>query len=97
LRLAFFLLEIPMAKARGEGARKPAQTQEVQRSSANTAECISRVIAAVETQLEQAKFKATIADYIRLLQIEREYAKDKPRDIEVTWVESVDEKKSSGK
>jgi hypothetical protein len=82
-----------MAKAREESARKPARIG--RRSSAKTAKCIAEVIAVVERQLGEAKFKATIADYIRLLQIEREYAKEKPRDIEVTWVESV-ENESSG-
>jgi len=58
---------------------------------ATTAKRITDVIAQVEKQLSKSEFKATIADYIRLLQLQKEYEKETPRDIEVTWVESQNE------
>ncbi len=36
--------------------------------------------------------KCTIGDYIRLLQAQQEFDRDIPRDIEVTWVDSLEAK-----
>ena len=82
-----------MAKATDAAARKPRSPKLLPR--ATTANTITLVIAQVEKQLSKSEFKATVADYIRLLQIQKEYEKEKPRDIEVTWVESQNEKEQS--
>ena len=78
-----------MAKAAAAAARKPRSPIPVTRET--TAKRITEVIAQVEIQLSKSEFKATVADYIRLLQIQKEYEKETPRDIEVTWVESQNE------
>ncbi len=78
-----------MAKAAQGGNAKPQSLKVATR--ATTAKRITEVIAQVEEQLSRSEFKATIADYIRLLQVQKEYEKEMPRDIEVTWVESQNE------
>ncbi len=78
-----------MAKAAlGSTAKRPPMKSDTR---ATMAKRITDVIAQVEKQLSKSEFKATIADYIRLLQIQKEYEKETPRDIEVTWVESQNE------
>ena len=55
------------------------------------AERIGAVLAQAERQISKSEFKVTLGDYIRLIQLQKEYEKEKPRDIEVTWVESLNE------
>jgi hypothetical protein len=50
-----------------------------------------------EKELHDKEFKPSITDYIRLLQFTREREQqDQPTDIEVTWIESLDETKRNG-
>ena len=46
----------------------------------------------VEKKLSSDDMKASLADYIRLVQLEKELETDEPREIKVTW---VDRKKES--
>jgi hypothetical protein len=41
---------------------------------------------------EQNDEKATLTDFVRLLELKRELESDQPRSIEVTWVESGEPK-----
>ena len=78
-----------MAKAAlGSAAKRPQMKSDPRETNAKR---ITDVIEQVEKQLSKSEFKATVADYIRLLQLQKEYAKETPRDIEVTWVESQNE------
>jgi hypothetical protein len=56
--------------------------------SKTTAKRIGEVLKYVEGQLGEKKFKATVTDYIRLLQIYKEFEKESPKNIEVTWIEA---------
>ena len=58
---------------------------------ATAAERIRGVLEQVEKQISKSEFKVTLGDYIRLIQLQKEYEKEKPKDIEVTWVESLNE------
>jgi len=60
------------------------------------AEKISRLLAAVEEKLS-SEVKCSVGDYIRLLQAQQEFDRETPRDIEVTWVESIEPKNESDK
>jgi hypothetical protein len=37
-----------------------------------------------------SKVKATFADFIRLLQLQKELQSDRPQEIKVTWIDSSD-------
>jgi hypothetical protein len=39
--------------------------------------------------------KATLGDYIRLVQLRRELGDDEPREIKVTWVDKVEAERES--
>ena len=69
----------------------------MKRTRMGTAKQLAVVLQKVEEQLGKSEFKATVADYIRLLQIQKEFETAKPRNIEVTWVESLKEAESSNK
>jgi hypothetical protein len=54
---------------------------------------ISRLLREVEQRLDLKTTKVTLADYIRLTQLERELEDDeKPREIIVTWKEPAEER-----
>ena len=49
---------------------------------------IAKLLKNLETKVNKEGFKATLGDFIRLVQLERELAdEDEPREIRVTWVE----------
>lgn len=55
---------------------------------------IADLLAAIEERFGQ-DIKFTVGDYIRLLQAAQEFDRDTPRDIEVTWVDSLKPTKES--
>ncbi|MEO8596685.1 MAG: hypothetical protein ABI759_25425 [Candidatus Solibacter sp.] len=48
---------------------------------------LDTVIANMETNLQKSEFKASLGDYLKLLQLEKEIGEDGPKEIKVTWVE----------
>jgi hypothetical protein len=53
---------------------------------------ITSLLNAFEEQIKTQAMKVSVSDFIRLLQIRREFEEQKPKDIEVTWVDSLKEK-----
>jgi len=41
-----------------------------------------------QQRLEQQELKPTVAEYLKLLQVEQEIEQDSPKEIKVTWVET---------
>ena len=52
-------------------------------------EALDRILKKVEDQLVGGEFKATVADYLRLIQLRKEMVDERPREIEITWVNSL--------
>jgi hypothetical protein len=48
---------------------------------------VEELIERAERNLAKDDVKATVADYIRLVQLQKELEEDEPRDIEVRWVD----------
>ncbi len=48
---------------------------------------VENLIERMERSLARDDVKATVADYIRLVQLQKELEEDEPRDIEVRWVD----------
>ena len=49
---------------------------------------LEKVITKMEKNLQTVNFKASLADYLKLLQLEKEIGGDEvPKEIKVTWVE----------
>lgn len=72
-------------------ARKQAQSEGTRR------ERITRLLAEVEKNLTaEKKMKVTLADFIRLTQLERELEQDEqPREITVTWKDAAEGRSGS--
>jgi hypothetical protein len=52
---------------------------------------LADLLAAVEQQFGK-DIKCSVGDYIRLLQAQQDFDRDTPRNIEVTWIDSLEEK-----
>ena len=52
------------------------------------ADVVERLLRKVERKLaDDADLKATVGDYIRLLQLQKELQDEEPREIEVRWID----------
>ena len=50
---------------------------------------IQDLLAKVEKKLKGDDIKFTVGDFLRLLQAQQEFDRETPRDIEVTWIDSL--------
>lgn len=67
---------------RGKGSHTP-------KAPESRKEKISTLLSNIEEKLKSGGTKATLADFIRLTQLERELeADERPKEIIITWVES---------
>jgi len=51
------------------------------------ARIVRKAIESIEAKLGTDQIKGTLADLVRLLQIEKELGEDEPREVTVTWVD----------
>jgi hypothetical protein len=49
---------------------------------------VKKLLKSMETKLSGKDAKASLGDYIRLVQLQKELDEDAPREIKVTWVET---------
>jgi hypothetical protein len=80
-------------------ARNPKATAASKRAADKRADdrsdLVEKVIQSVEANLRSRKVKATLADFIRLLHLQKELQLDRPREIKITWVETAEEESVS--
>jgi hypothetical protein len=50
-------------------------------------ELLDEAIQKMEAKLKADDFKPTVADYLKLMQLEQELDRDEAKEIKVTWVE----------
>lgn len=72
--------------------RRPAATPAVQEDAKPAAkrsktEMVRKILQRMEDKLSKDDVKATLGDYIRLVQLEKELKDEEPREIKVTWIE----------
>jgi hypothetical protein len=67
------------------------QTERKQKKKTQAA-VVQKLLKNVEKKLGGEDVKATLGDYIRLMQLQQELEEDEPRDITVSWVEPASEK-----
>ena len=74
-------------------------TDEKERCRSHKAALIEQVIDSIVQRVKDDKLKGTIADLVRLLQLQRELKDDlepeEPREIKVTWVDSEEKEHAS--
>ncbi len=87
------------AGAKKAGAKKPSAKKAVsgeeaaapKRRGRSKAAAVKKILKKVEAKLKSDEVKATLGDYIRLVQLEKELTEEEPRYIKVTWVEPATE------
>jgi predicted adenine nucleotide alpha hydrolase (AANH) superfamily ATPase len=52
-------------------------------------EAINRILDKLEKQFIEGELKGTVADYLRLIQVVKEMGDERPREIEIRWVNSI--------
>ena len=58
---------------------------------------VTKVGEQLETQIDEKQgVKATLADYIRLLQLQKEMDEESPREVKVTWLEQPGAEERTG-
>ena len=73
----------PLADARAAAFRAAVYISGVKKQ----AQVVEELIGKVEQKLSKGEVKATVGDYIRLVQLQKELEEDEPKDIEVRWVD----------
>lgn len=64
----------------------------VKKQPNKTTEVVGELLKKVEQTLKEGDVKATLAEYIRLVQLQKELEEDEPKEITVTWVEPTETK-----
>ena len=59
----------------------------VKRTQKKTAEVVEQILERVEQKLSEGEVKATLGDYIRLVQLQKELEEEEPGEITVRWVD----------
>ena len=82
-------MRVTTAGTKPKGKREPAKAAEEETAQHTTPRRkISKLLEKLEEKLENETPKATLGDFVRLVQLEKELADEEtPREIKVTWVE----------
>jgi shikimate 5-dehydrogenase len=54
------------------------------------AQAVKSMLTKIETKMKGDQMKATLGDYIRLVQLHKELDDESPKEIRVTWVEPAE-------
>ena len=52
---------------------------------------VQQILEKVEQKLNEGEVKATLGDYIRLVQLQKELEEEEPAEITVKWIEGNEE------
>ena len=71
------------------GGKKPVKARRASRRKGHQAHAaiVNKLLQSIEAKIDAKELKATLGDFIRLLQLQRELEEEQPREIKVTWVE----------
>jgi hypothetical protein len=79
-----------MSKANRDGtASEEPQNTGQEEKSLGKVESVKKAIELFEVKLAGGKMKPTVAEYVRLLELQKELNGDEIKEIRVTWVEPV--------
>jgi len=73
--------------ARGKSAAKSKGETVTKTGAGGQAQAVKSMLTKIEAQMNGDKMKATLGDYIRLVQLHKELDDESPKEIRVTWVE----------
>lgn len=79
------------AAARAKRSVKPkVETGTKAAGASEQAQAVKSMLTKIETKMKGDKMKATLGDYIRLVQLHKELDDESPKEIRVTWVEPAE-------
>jgi hypothetical protein len=61
------------------------------RERVRVGESLAKVITRMEAEINKEGFKTTIADYLKLVQLEKEFESNESKEIRVKWVEPAEQ------
>jgi len=94
-REAFFILRSTMIRKSKTQEKAPKSCRACEhwaevRNKLRVGGVLETVIKKMEEKLTKEEFKPSLADYLKLVQLEKELGEDEPKEIKVTWVETVE-------
>jgi hypothetical protein len=93
-------LSFSRERKKKEPAAKPKPPPRAKRAVESPAKkqvrVVKIIIQKVEAKLQKEVAKATLGDYIKLLQLEKDLEEGEQREIKVTWVEPVKTESENG-
>jgi hypothetical protein len=57
------------------------------RNKIRIAKAVQKAITTMDAKFQAADYKPSVAEYLKLLQLEQEFEQDEVKEIKVTWVE----------
>jgi hypothetical protein len=72
---------------RAAGKKRTARERPTPTGAKARAAAVKKILLAVEKKMAGKELKATLADYIKLIQLQKEMTPETPSEIRVTWVE----------
>ncbi len=80
-----------MAISKTSGKARPKRGTGTEEAGAGgQAQVVKKMLTTIETKMAGDQMKATLGDYIRLVQLHKELDDESPKEIRVTWVEPAD-------
>jgi hypothetical protein len=76
--------------ARGKGAAKSKGETVTKTGADGQAQAVKCMLTKIEEKMSGNQMKATLGDYIRLVQLHKELDDESPTEIRVTWVEPAE-------
>jgi hypothetical protein len=67
--------------------------QEKKETAQETRDAVNKMLQLLEKKMSEGEVKATLGDYIRLIQLQKDMSEEQPSEITVTWVDAPCEKK----
>jgi hypothetical protein len=67
--------------------------QEKKETAQETRDAVNKMLQHLEKKMSEGEVKATLGDYIRLIQLQKDMSEEQPSEITVTWVDAPCEKK----
>jgi len=87
--MVFMLTEEKIDKAAPESCDKCPRWLELKEERVRIAQLIRKARQGLEARLGENELKLTWADYLKLIQMEKEIEDETPREIKVTWVDPL--------
>jgi hypothetical protein len=86
---------MPISEEQDPAKKRSHREQTPRRRGSKRAALVERAIESIEQKLGSSDVKATFADFIRLLQLQKELQGDEPREIKVTWINPNEQESAS--